>query len=220
MIKAVIFDMGGLMFDTESLSQQIWRQLGKENGYFISDKLFDQLTGSNLNKTKEIFRNNFGSDFPYLELRSKKQKIMLAEIENKGVPLKPGLKSCLNYLKDNDFILAVASSSQKSVIDFYLANADLEVEFDYIIGGDQVKHSKPDPEIFEQCRTEIAVPAAETIILEDSLNGVKAAVAAGIKVILVPDLVKIPAEVEALTFATLSNLTELAPLLDDFNHLS
>jgi beta-phosphoglucomutase-like phosphatase (HAD superfamily) len=81
MIKGIIFDMDGLMFDTEKLSKTIWKNIGKEKGYNFDEDLFDQLIGTDINTTKNIFKDKFGSDFSYDKMRKRKGKIMAKKIE-------------------------------------------------------------------------------------------------------------------------------------------
>ncbi|QTL96513.1 HAD-IA family hydrolase [Iocasia frigidifontis] len=216
MIKAVIFDMDGLMFDTENMSKKLWKKLGQKHGYNFEDSFFDQVIGLDLSATIKVFKNTFGSDFPYEEYKKEKDEMMIKEIKDSGIPVKMGLKEAIKFLKENNTLIAVASSSKRSTINFYLESADLKDKFDFIIGGDEVKCSKPSPEIFLKCYKKLNLKKEQILILEDSINGIKAANKAEIKVVLIPDLVKVPCEIEKLTFAKLTDLTEVPKLIKKF----
>ncbi|OEG63813.1 MAG: hypothetical protein BHK79_00820 [Halanaerobium sp. MDAL1] len=213
MIKAVIFDMDGLMFDTERLSKELWQQLGAERGYSFEDDFFDDMVGLDLEDTRESFKEDYGQDFPYLEMREQKNRLLKKHVKANGVPAKEGLFEIIDYLKEKQYLLAVASSSFKEKIIFYLDSIGIKDKFDYIIGGDEVEKSKPNPEIFIKAINELGVGREEAIILEDSAHGVLAANKAGIKVVLVPDLVEHPPEIEKLVYRKLNNLAELKGLL-------
>src|SRR5690554_6501698 len=116
MIKAIVFDMDGLMFDTEQLSKKIMKSVGEKKGYKFNDKLFDKMIGADLQTTTKIFLDTFGDDFPYNEIRKEKSSIMVKEINENGVPVKYGLKESLDYLEKNKIVKAVASSSSKETI--------------------------------------------------------------------------------------------------------
>jgi len=217
LIKAVIFDMDGLMFDTEKLSKEIWQEIAEKKGYNFEDDFFDEMVGLDIEDTNQAFKKNYGQDFPYFKLREEKNKILKKHVKDKGVPLKKGLLEIIDYLKQNEYLIAVASSSYRERIELYLESAGIKEKFDCIIGGDEVSKSKPDPEIFLKGIQKLGVGRDEAIILEDSAHGVLAAAEAGIKVILIPDLVEHPAEIEKLVYKKLDYLTELK---DELEHLN
>ncbi|KXS50438.1 HAD family phosphatase [Halanaerobium sp. ST460_2HS_T2] len=218
MIKGIIFDMDGLMFDTEKLSKTIWKNIGEEKGYNFDEDLFDQLIGTDINTTKNIFKDKFGSDFSYDKMRKRKCKIMAKKIEKEGVPIKKGLNETIKYLKENDYRIAVASSSSKETIEFYLRSVNLNREIDFIIGGDEVKESKPNPEIFNKCCEKMNINKKEILILEDSINGILAADKANMNVVLIEDIVSVPKKVKKLTYKELNHLAELPLLLEKINN--
>lgn len=216
-IELVIFDMDGLMFDTESLSKKSWQKIGKRYGYDFHDEFFNEVIGLNIESVTKAFTNTFGVDFPYDELKEEKNETMMKEIEENGIAIKKGLKECIEYLKENNILIAVASSSRRSVIDFYLKSADLTHEFDYIISGEEVKNGKPHPEIFLNCCQRLNVTKENTLVLEDSINGIKAAYDGDIKVVFIPDLVKLPKEIEKLPYRKLVDLSLVPELVEQIN---
>ena len=122
---------------------------------------------------------------------------------------KPGLCELINYLQKKEIKLALASSSSKETIDEYNHLAGFDNVFDYIIAGNMVEHSKPDPEIFLKVLEHFELKKNEALILEDSRNGIMAAHNANIPVICVPDLVKHGQDITKLTYATLPSLNEV-----------
>ncbi|MCY6957236.1 HAD family hydrolase [Clostridium brassicae] len=219
MIKAVIFDMDGLMFDTERLAKESWQKIGEKYGYIFNDELFNKVMGLTIKATEKVFKDTYGDNFPYTNLKSEKNKVMLKEIEENGVGIKKGLIECIKYLKENNILIAIASSSQRSVIDFYLESANLVDEFDYIISGQEVTNGKPDPEIFLTCCEKLNVNKENALVLEDSINGIKAAYDGNINVVLIPDLVQVPKEVERLTLKKLSDLSFVPELVESINRI-
>lgn len=217
MIKAVIFDMDGLMFDTERLSKELWRELAEKRGYNFEDDFFDQMVGLDLEATKKAFKEDYGQDFPYLEMREEKNHLLEKHVKEKGIPLKEGLRETIAYLKENQYLTAVASSSFREKIEFYLESAGLKEKFDYLIGGDEVAKSKPEPEIFLKGINGLGVSRDEALVLEDSAHGVLAAAKAGIRVILIPDLVEHPPEIEDLVYKKLNSLREVKIELEKMN---
>jgi len=215
--KAVIFDMDGLMFDTERLSKELWRELAEKRGYNFENGFFDKMVGLDLEDTKKAFKEDYGQDFPYLKMREEKNKLLEKHVKENGVPVKEGLLETIDYLKKNQYNLAVASSSHREKIEFYLDSISIKDKFDYIIGGDEVEKSKPNPEIFLKGVNELGVSRGEALILEDSAHGIMAADRAGIKVILIPDLVEHPPEIEGLVYKKLNSLRELKNMLEEIN---
>ncbi|SCY66161.1 HAD family hydrolase [Alkaliphilus peptidifermentans] len=219
-IELVIFDMDGLMFDTETLSKGSWKIVGEKHGFIFSDELFNEVIGLNIKATENVFKQAYGDDFPYVQLKEEKNKIMMEEIKKSGIGIKKGLKECIKYLKGNNILIAIASSSRRATIDFYLESANLLNEFDFIISGQEVANGKPSPEIFLACCEKLNVKKENTLVLEDSINGIKAAYDGNIKVIYIPDLVKIPEEIEKLTHQNLTDLLLVPEFIENINKVN
>jgi HAD superfamily hydrolase (TIGR01509 family) len=188
--KAVIFDMDGLMFDTERLSCTMWKRAGKEHGYTIDDEIFMNIIGSTVMVTENIFKNAYGRDFPYHELRRIRLGYTDEYIKNNGVPVKKGLMRLLDYLGEKGVKKAVATSTEKKRALKVIHLAGITSHFECIIGGDDVQKSKPAPDIFLRTAEKLGVPAGECIVLEDSTKGINAAMTAGMLPVMVPDLKK------------------------------
>ena len=191
-LKLVIFDMDGLMYDTEQIGMDCLINAAQKFGYVI-----DQEFGLS------------SIDYPYDLISKESRKTRMAYLRKNGMIIKPGLCELINYLQKKEIKLALASSSSKETIDEYNHLAGFDNVFDYIIAGNMVEHSKPDPEIFLKVLEHFELKKNEALILEDSRNGIMAAHNANIPVICVPDLVKHGQDITKLTYATLPSLNEV-----------
>lgn len=215
MIKAIIFDMDGLMFDTEALNATAWKAAGKLHGFEMTDELLRSHIGFNLETSKKLMQNHFGPGFDFDTVRGDRLKHSLRHIEENGMPLKPGLRELLAYLHKKGLKTAIASSSDERLVYFYLERAALGHKFDVIICGDKVKKSKPEPDIFLTALAELGVSADECLVLEDSYNGIIAAHRAGIRAVMIPDLLPPTPEIEKLLFRKVDVLTDVIPLIEE-----
>lgn len=210
-----IFDMDGLMFDTERISVPCWRAIGRKYGIDMEDSFFDTIFGMNNAKIKEIFLQTHGADFPYDAFHDEKKAMQLAIYHEKGAPAEPGLQECLDYARQEGIRCAVASSSAEETVRLLLHKAGLESYFCHIQSGDAMAHSKPAPDIFlAVCRT-LGVRPERALVLEDSGNGLKAAAAAHIPSIWVPDLVRVEPAVAATAWHTCQTLAGVPPLIQN-----
>ena len=213
-LSAVIFDMDGLMFDTEALNMKGWKAAGKRHGYEMSDELIRAHIGANAETTRRLMREHFGGDFDFDAVRGDRIDYAFRFIEENGTPLKPGLKELLAFLERKGIGTAVASSSEERFVRFYLEHSRLEHEFDVLVCGDMVKKSKPEPDIFLFALSKLKTAADETLVLEDSYNGIRAARRAGIRSIMIPDLLPSTPEMESLFFRRADDLFGVIPLIE------
>ncbi|SEP32062.1 HAD family hydrolase [Propionispora vibrioides] len=207
MIKLIIFDMDGLMFDTERLSNTCWLEVCHSYDYNVPEALLNETKGATVQFAREKYNGFFGEEFPFNELYQKKADRMRNYIKKYGVPQKRGLASCLEWAKEKGMYLALASSSCRDSIDFYLDKTNLSDAFNLVVSGDQVEAGKPHPEIFQTCCANCGVEAGQTLVLEDSYNGILAANRAGIKVVWIPDIAIVPDEGKKLIYRQIPDLT-------------
>lgn len=186
-VKAVIFDQDGLMFDTERLSAEAWSQVGKKYGIAPGDDFFDALKGGNPQQTKELMKRAFGEDFDCDGFLKEKRAYNYQLIARRGVPVKPGLKELLAYLKDHGCPAAVATSSSEEWTQRNVREAGVDSYFDLYTYGSMVERSKPEPEIFLLTASRLGVRPQECMVLEDSFNGVEAGMRGGFLTVMVPD---------------------------------
>lgn len=187
-IKLAIFDMDGLMFDSENLLYQFYQEIAPEYGYQISREFYLETVGCNAKLVREITFRLLGEDFPLDEINRRIHEKIWESLETTPIPVKPGLYELLDYLKEQGIICVVASSSSEEKIRKYLQSAGVEQYFVAIANGNQVVNSKPDPDIFLMACDGQGVHPEEAFVLEDSQHGVLAAWRAGIPVICVPDM--------------------------------
>ncbi len=212
-MKAVIFDMDGVLFDTENLVSKSWQAVAKEDGIKGIEEVLRECIGRSYEDAREIFYNVYGKDFEFDAFRAKEKVIFTDYIEKNGLPIKPGVEEILAYLKAEGYRLAIASSSKKESVLSHLARTGLADYFEVIVGGDMVAKSKPNPEIYQKACKLLGVEPSESYCIEDSLNGVRAGHAAGLTVIMVPDLIPPTEEIEALLHQKCETLVEVQTYL-------
>lgn len=212
-VKCVIFDMDGLMFDSERIVGECLKKAAKENGYVISDELRLMLLGGSKAANKKILKTYLGNEFPYDKIMTLTKQYRQEYIENYGMPKKTGLDELLIFLKSNNILTAVASSSNIELIRYYLNITNVNKYFDYIIGGNQISESKPNPEIFLKVCKYFNIAPQEALVLEDSNNGVLAAYNGNIPVICIPDLTRPNHQTKPLIMAEVKSLYDVIDIL-------
>lgn len=215
MVRGVIFDMDGLMFDTERLSSFFWRQAGDEFGTEIPAEFIDSFRGRNPAAIRKLFLERYGADFEYDRCRERRQKLQYEYIEREGVPIKKGLLRLLDFLKRQEIKMAVATSTERKLADTMLEHAGVKRYFDAFIFGNMVERSKPYPDIFLKAAQELGVPIQECLVLEDSIAGVEAGKAAGGYIIHIPDLIVVPEEVKEGITAQFDSLDEVTEWIEN-----
>lgn len=208
-MKAVVFDMDGVLFDTEKLCRDSWTALAKEQGIEDMEAVFMQCVGRNANDTRTLILEHYGQDFPYDTFRQKASEWFWEQIERSGVPVKPGVYELLSYLKQAEYNIGLASSTRRESVISHLTQAGILEYFSVIVTGDVVKHSKPQPDIYLLACDKMQVAPEEAYAIEDSPNGIRAAYAAGMKPVMVPDLIVPDEEMRCLSFRIYENLLEV-----------
>lgn len=214
--ELIIFDMDGLMFDTEKISFISWRDAAARYGYQIDDEMFRKTIGANLISTKDIYFKHFGSSFPIEEIISERVRISDEIIRLNGVPIKKGLYELLDYFSQSNIKKAVATSTSRKRAMNLLKLAGIDGRFDYVLCGDEIEKSKPDPEIFLKVSDKLGCSPKKCLVLEDSEVGIEAAYKAGMFPIMIPDM-KEPNELtKTLIFKKLDNLLDVKYFLEEF----
>ncbi|MDI9590872.1 MAG: HAD family phosphatase [Acidobacteriota bacterium] len=212
MVDAVIFDMDGLMFDTEPVWTRAWTPTLASIGLEFDADLADACRGTS-GTSMEAAISRFLPDVDAVRVREtlfSTAHSMMSE----GVPKKPGLDELLAYLRGCDVPLAVASSSSPELIDLHLTNGGVRAFFSYLVSGVGMSHPKPEPDIFLKAAAEIGVDPSRTLVLEDSLSGVRAGVAGGFVTVMVPDLVAPDDYARANATRVCESLAEVRDLLE------
>lgn len=196
-IKCIVFDMDGIIFDTERLYIECWKDIARKYDLKNVDEVCKQCIGTTEEVTKQIVLDNYGELFPYDEYRIDVVGRFKEKIKS-GIPVKKGVRELLSYLKEYGVRIAIASSTKTDTIKMELTATELISYFDEIIGGDQVENSKPAPDSFLKACKALGTEPSVTYGIEDSYNGVRALSKAGMKPIMVPDLLEPTDEMRGL----------------------
>lgn len=215
-IEMIIFDMDGLMFDTERISLNGWQQSAALYGYEVTEELFKKVIGANIDRTREVYLDHFGEKFPFEIIRDKKISMGRAFIEKEGIAVKKGLYELLEYLDKLNIKKAVATSSSRYRAVHLLGLAKVNKHFDYVLCGDEVKISKPNPEIFLKVAKKMDCKPENCIVLEDSELGIMAAAEAGMTSIMVPDMLAPSIKIQELYYKKMDNLLEVKDFLEAY----
>ena len=208
-VNAVIFDMDGLMIDTEPVGKMLVKKSHEKFGYEISEEMFVHLIGSNEQSAKEYYFSVFGEDYPYQDIKDYRNILRNEYFKTHPLEVKKGLYDLLEYLKKNHIKMAVASSTRYERVMSNLKQIKVDSYFDAIIGGDQIEHGKPAPDIFLKAVELLDVKKEDALVLEDSKNGILAAHAGCIPVICIPDLIHHGKDILDLTVGCYESLDQL-----------
>lgn len=207
---AAIFDMDGLLLDTERICRDCFVQAGAQVGVTIDMDVYHTCIGNPEPITRAKLIAGHGEDFPYEEIRAIWWELYHEEAMSKPVPLKPGVESLLQNIADTNTPIALATSTRYNNALTKLGHAGLTDYFDIVVGGDQVTHGKPHPEIYLKAATDLGKSPEHCIAFEDSENGVRAALAAGLHVVQVPDLVSPSPELQAFGHTIVDSLLDVS----------
>ena len=211
--KAVVFDMDGVIFDSERAVIQCWKEVASRHNIPDIEKAIIACTGTTMVRTREIMLNLYGADFPYDEYARESSVIFHSRYDGGRLPMKPGVKELLTFLKEHDKKIALASSTRQQVVTDELRDASIIEYFDRIICGDMVSRSKPAPDIFLKACEELNISPSDSYAIEDSYNGIRAAHAGGLHPIMVPDLLPADEEMQSLAEIVLPSLTSVMEYL-------
>lgn len=211
--EAVIFDMDGVIFDSERAVMNCWIELAAKYNIPNIEKPYFESIGTTKSKTAEIMRRTYGADFPYEEYTKETSSRYHEKYDGGRLPMKAGIEELLKTLKANGKKIALASSTGRKTVENQLRDAGLIQYFDAIICGDMITKSKPDPEIFIKAAEALSVQFDKTFVIEDSYNGIRGAKAAGMRPLMVPDLLPPNEEMKEISEKILLNLYEIEEYL-------
>lgn len=215
MIEALLFDMDGLLFDTERINEETWQIAKKHFGLVSDDKFRDSIRGGDPMNARKVLSEEFGDDFPFEEVEKYRREQFIKIVYDRGIDLKKGAIELLEYAKNNNIKCALATSTFKSKLNHYFPNVKENV-FDYfevIIDGSMVAHSKPNPEIFLLAANKLNVLPENCLVLEDSINGIKAAKNGNIPSIMICDLMQPTDEIKNYYLKVCNDLSEVIDVL-------
>ena len=205
---AVIFDMDGVLFDSESVYIEGYVRFASEYPEIRETSL--SCIGANGRRTREIFLQKYGEDFPFDAYHQQ----VKAYVASHPIPLKPYVHEILARCRERGLPTALASSTREESVRRMLGEAGLTAYFDVIICGDMVSHSKPHPEIFLFAAEKLGALPADCYVIEDSYNGIRCAHNAGMHPLMVPDILQPDAQISAMAEAVLPDLNAAMAYLE------
>lgn len=213
-IEAMVFDMDGLIFNSERIVQRSWNAVGNDMGIpKLGDHIYNTL-GFNVVRRAEYFYHAIGKDFPIDEFQNRTREKFQEIVSNEGLEMKPGVVELMQYGKEKGLKMGVATSSRREHSTNLLANAGLMQYLDGCVFGDSVKNAKPDPEIYLKACEIIGANPKNSLALEDSPAGIQSSHAAGMIPIVIPDLVQPREEILRLAHCKMETLLDVIPFLE------
>lgn len=210
---AIVFDMDGVIFDSERISWMNWEKAGREFKIEGIAETVKECTGRSYKDTLDILHDNYGPDFPAQKFRNRISELYWEYVKNNGLPFKKGALECLEYLRIKGYRLALASSTRSESVERELRRGGIRHYFEHVVAGDMVKKSKPDPEIYLKACSLMNVQPENCLAVEDSPNGIASAWKAGMKCLMVVDQIQ-PSDTELSRIIRLcSSLEELKEFL-------
>ena len=213
MYRAVLFDMDGLIIDTEKHYQKAWIQAAKEFGFDMTTKEQLYLRSCSKKYAEPIMKEFFGPDFDYDIVRNRRKEIMEEDLGRLGIEKKPYADEILDFLKEKGIKRALVTATPEKRAREYLKKIKLEDKFDKKICADMVKNGKPDPDVYLFACEKLNEAPSLCLALEDSPNGVCSANRAGVDVIMVPDLSEPDEELKKIILRRAGSLKEVIDFL-------
>lgn len=211
---AVLFDMDGVIFDSERAQMAIWLDIAAQEGLSDMEAVYHRCIGVTMEATGKILREAYGADFSWQDFRRRTTEGYRSRYAGGKLPVKPGARELLASLREKGLPLALASSTQGEMVRQWLSEAGLLECFDVLVTGDMVKCSKPDPEIFLKACALLHVKPEDAYVIEDSYNGIRAAHAGGMHALMVPDMLPPDVEMREKAERIFSSLREAGAYLE------
>ncbi len=207
-IKAIIFDMDGVILDTEKICVKTWLTAGAEMGLPDIVGAYRRCIGTNLTDTKAILHALYGDAFDTASFLERTAELFCRIEREDGIPLMPYAREALEYLCGK-YTVALASSTNRATVQRQLTNAGVIRFFATLTCGDDVTHAKPSPEIYQIACRSLSLPPENCAAIEDSPNGIKSAFAADLRPVMIPDLVEPTDEIRPLTWKICRSLGDI-----------
>lgn len=213
MIKGIIFDMDGLMTDTEKLFLDLWCEIMREREEPEYRDILKHCIGLDHESTRKYINETLGVDFPYMEILQEVGVRSRAYCEKNGVPVKPGLYELLDYLDQKEIPYAVATSTKLDRAKWRLDKIGVLDRLSGLVTGDMVENGKPNPDIFLKAAETLGLAPKDCMVLEDSPHGILAAHRAGCMPVMIPDLKQPDEETKGRLYALLESLYDVPNLI-------
>lgn len=210
---AVIFDMDGVIFDSERACLTCWQTLAEKYRIPDIETSFLACTGTTDAKTREIMLSIYGEDFPYESFAKEASALFHERYDGGRLPVKKGVPELFSFLQEKHVPMALASSTRRVTVLRELEEAGLLSFFQVVIGGDSLKRSKPAPDIYQMAAGELGIDPSLSFAIEDSYNGIRSAHAAHLRPLMVVDLLPADEEMHRLAEGVFSDLLEVREYL-------
>ena len=218
MIRAALFDMDGVLLDTETLGQQAMVRISAELGHPISESFYLKTLGVPNAECREIYKSGMGADFPYDEAVERFLRFFSDYNRTRPLPRKPGLTECLTGLKARGLrVVLVTSTVRPLVMEYFAAMPDMAACFDALVCGGEVPRGKPAPDMYLAAASAVGCAPAECAGVEDSFFGVQSIRASGARCVMIPDLLPFDERFAPYVDDCLPDLFALCPLIDRLN---
>ena len=213
MVKAVIFDMDGLILDTEKLLVKYWCQAANEAGFSMQREHALNIRSLHRRFAIPYLQGLFGEEFDYVKIRNRRMELMTEALAENGLELKDGVRELLAFLKEQGIPAAIATATDLERTKDYLGRVGIFEQFDRIVCATMVEYGKPKPDIYLYAAQQLGLQPCECMALEDSPNGVRSAASAGCVTVMVPDLTQPDEELGALIYAKADSLTDVIGII-------
>ena len=213
---AVILDMDGVILDTERVAKRAWMQAAADLDIDFPESIYHGMIGLTGPEGRRYLLRHSWTEDVIDHLEEAAWNYYRTSLEEDGVPPKPGLEELLDFLDRRKIPRAVATSTNTSAAKARLDGVGALSRLDVVVGGDQIRHGKPAPDIYLRAASALGYAPPKCLAVEDSRNGVRSAVAAGMEVVLVPDLCPIDEDTRRLAAATVQTLAGVIPHIENF----
>ena len=215
MIKAVIFDMDGVLIDTEKHYNAAWCEAARMAGFDFRKEHALMLRSCDAQLASKMMKDIFGEGFDYFAIREVRRRLVAERLEQYGLEKKPGIDEILDFLHEKGIKRAVATATPLELTLQHLEKIGVKDKFDKIVSAKQVEHGKPAPDVYLYACEQIGEKPCDCIAVEDSPNGIKSAFAAGCRPVMVPDLTPPDEEVTPLLYGVADTLADLKKLIEN-----
>ena len=217
MVSGIIFDMDGILIDSERQSNEGWLWAAGQLGVDMPMWLIDSFKGAPAELCCKSFDDYYKGVIDYWEAKELRTQHVYKIRETEGIPVKNGVKDIFEYIRNNGLKCAVATSTRRESAEKTLHEIGVWDYLDAVVYGDEVEHGKPEPDIFLRAAKAIGVNPSEAVVVEDSINGIKAGYAADMRVVHIPDTIAIDDDIRKLTYMVCADLNGLIDVVESIN---
>ena len=217
MVSGIIFDMDGILIDSERQSNEGWLWAAGQLGVDMPMWLIDSFKGAPAELCCKFFDDYYKGVIDYWEAKEIRTQHVYKIRETEGIPVKKGVKDIFEYIRNNGLKCAVATSTRRESAEKTLHEIGVWDYLDAVVYGDEVEHGKPEPDIFLRAAKAIGVNPSEAVVVEDSINGIKAGYAADMRVVHIPDTIAIDDDIRKLTYMVCDDLNGLIDVVESIN---